>query len=79
MCDTFGVIGKNKIFGKNSDKSPNEIQVVEYIKGYTTDSEELKLTYITIPQVKKINSIVISRPTWMWGAEMGVNEYGLVI
>lgn len=79
MCNTFAVIGRHKIFGKNSDRSPNEIQVIEYIKGYNTKSKELKLTYITIPQVKKINSIIISRPTWMWGAEMGVNEYGLVI
>ena len=79
MCDTFGVLGKHKIFGKNSDRSPNEIQKIEYIKGYKTNQKDLKLTYITIPQVTKINSILISRPKWMWGAEMGVNEYGLVI
>jgi len=79
MCDTFGVLGKHKIFGKNSDRSPNEIQVLEYIEGYKPEEKLLKLTYLEIPQEKKVNSIIISRPKWMWGAEMGVNEYGLVI
>ena len=79
MCDTFGVIGKHKIFGKNSDRSPNEMQLVEYIEGYDTDEEKVKVTYIEIDQFKHINSILISRPSWMWGAEMGVNEYGVVI
>ena len=31
MCDTMGKIFENKaIFAKNSDRSPNEPQVVEY-------------------------------------------------
>lgn len=79
MCDTFGVIGKNKIFGKNSDRSPNEIQVVEYIKRHKNKNKKVKLSYIEIDEVEEVNSILISRPTWLWGAEMGVNEHGLVI
>ena len=80
MCDTFGLITKsNKIFAKNSDRSPNEPQVIQFIKKHKNKNKEVKLTYITIDEVKEVNSILISRPSWMWGAEMGVNEYGLCI
>ena len=79
MCDTFGIIGKNKIFGKNSDRSPNEIQVVEFIKRHKNKNKKVKLSYIEIDEVEEVNSILISRPKWLWGAEMGVNEHGLVI
>ena len=79
MCDTFGVLGTHKIFGKNSDRSPNEVQVVEYIPKHKTKSKNVSLTYIDIPEVEEVYSILISRPVWMWGAEMGVNEFGLVI
>lgn len=79
MCDTFGVLGTNKIFGKNSDRSPNEIQVIEYVPKHRTKNKILKATYLEIPEVDEVFSILISRPTWMWGAEMGVNEYGVVI
>ena len=31
MCDTLGFVGKDRaIFGKNSDRSPNEPQLLEY-------------------------------------------------
>ena len=82
MCDTIGrVINDNyAIFGKNSDRAVNEPQVVEYYetKDYE-DNEILKCTYISIPQVKHTNAIILSRPTWLWGGEIGVNEYGLCI
>ena len=79
MYDTFGVLGKNKIFGKNSDRSPNEIQVVEFIKRHKNKNKKVKLSYIEIDEVEEVNSILISRPKWLWGAEIGVNEHGLVI
>ncbi|MEM2931153.1 MAG: C69 family dipeptidase, partial [Thermoproteota archaeon] len=36
-------------------------------------------TYVRVPQVKRTYAVIISRPVWMWGAEMGVNEFGLAI
>ena len=82
MCDTIGKIINDRyaIFGKNSDRAVNEPQVVEYYeaKDYK-DNEILKCTYISIPQAKHTNAIVLSRPTWLWGGEIGVNEYGLCI
>ncbi len=80
MCDTIGIINKDRaLFGKNSDRSPNESQVIEFIERHKTVSDKVKLTYIEIKEVKEVYSILISRPSWIWGAEMGVNEYGVCI
>ena len=80
MCDTLGKLGKNlSIFAKNSDRSPNEVQLLEYHPAREGLSGELKCTYITIPQAERTYGVLLSRPEWMWGAEMGVNEWGLCI
>jgi len=82
MCDTIGKIINESyaIFGKNSDRAVNEPQVVEFYpaKDYLEKSK-VKCTYIEIDQVKHTNAIVLSRPTWLWGGEIGVNEYGVCI
>ena len=39
----------------------------------------VQCTYISIPQVERTNTVLLSKPFWMWGAEMGVNEHGLAI
>uniref|UniRef100_A0A8C2NF54 Secernin 1 n=1 Tax=Capra hircus TaxID=9925 RepID=A0A8C2NF54_CAPHI len=39
----------------------------------------LMCTYISINQVPRTHAIVISRPAWLWGAEMGANEHGVCI
>ena len=36
-------------------------------------------TYIEIPQVEKTHAVILSKPAWMWGAEMGSNEQGVCI
>lgn len=85
MCDTFVAMPSTTadgsvLFGKNSDREPNEAQALEYHPGavYPPDSR-VKCTYIQIPQVNKTYAALISRPFWMWGAEMGANEKGVVI
>ncbi len=85
MCDTLAAT-KNAtadgitLFGKNSDREPNEAQNLSHIPGLThAPGSELKCTYITIPQAEKTNAVLLSSPFWMWGAEMGVNEHGLAI
>lgn len=67
------------MFAKNSDRSPNEPQVIEYRPAKDHESATLKATYITIEQVKHTYATLLSRPVWMWGAEMGVNEHGVCI
>lgn len=80
MCDTFGIITKDySIFAKNSDRSPNEVQVIQFIDGYKPKEKKLKVTYTEVEQVTEVYSILISRPVWLWGAEMGVNEFGVCI
>ena len=80
MCDTMGFFYEGSaIFAKNSDRSPNEPQVLEYIPAKDHDETELKVTYTTVPQVPHTKAILISRPVWLWGAEMGVNEDGVCI
>ena len=67
------------IFAKNSDREPNEAQVLEYYPRMRHDEEYVQCTYIRVPQVRETYAVIISRPFWMWGAEMGVNEWGLAI
>ncbi|MFX1237024.1 MAG: C69 family dipeptidase, partial [Promethearchaeota archaeon] len=43
------------------------------------NNNQLRCTYITIPQAVETAAILLSQPWWMWGAEMGANEYGVVI
>jgi dipeptidase len=85
MCDTFialpGVTEDGSIlFAKNSDREPNEAQALEYHPaGAFPSGDTLSCTYMVIPQERETHAILISRPFWMWGAEMGANEKGVVI
>ena len=85
MCDTLGIgpelTGSDiSIFGKNSDREADEAQLVLSLpsKSYA-QKEGLQCTYITIPQAGSTYAMVISKPFWIWGAEMGVNEKGVAI
>ena len=80
MCDTLGVLRDSyALFGKNSDRSPNEAQVTELYPARVYDGDEVACTYRLIPQAKETLSVLLSRPVWMWGAEIGVNEAGVAI
>ena len=85
MCDTYVALStatsdNSVIFGKNSDRKISEAQLITYAphKKHSED-EDLKCTYISVPQVKETNAIILSQPFWLWGAEMGANEHGVVI
>jgi len=80
MCDTLGVLhGSYALFGKNSDRSPNEAQVTELYPARVYDGGEVACTYRLIPQAPETLGVLLSRPSWMWGAEIGVNEAGVAI
>ncbi|NMC03813.1 MAG: hypothetical protein GYA24_01315 [Candidatus Lokiarchaeota archaeon] len=81
MCDTIVTYTKDgMLFGKNSDRDPDEVQNLEIVKAQDhAASELLKCTYIEIPQVPHTHEVFLSKPYWIWGAEMGVNEHGVCI
>ena len=68
------------LFAKNSDRDANEAQVLEWVPARSHGlGAKARCTYITIDQVERTNSVLLSRPWWMYGAEMGANEFGVVI
>ncbi len=68
------------LFGKNSDRDPDEVQNLEIVPARDhLAGEMLKCTYIEIPQVDHTHEVLLSKPYWIWGAEIGVNEHGVCI
>jgi dipeptidase len=85
MCDTLiatrlATSNGVAVFGKNSDRPPNEGQSLSYFPAADhAPGSKVQCTYIEIPQVAHTHAVLLSKPFWMWGAEMGANEHGLVI
>jgi len=85
MCDTFvalpdATVDGSVIFGKNSDRPAGEIQdVVTFAAQTYSKGQPVQCTYVEIPQVERTYAVILSKPRWMWGAEIGANEYGVVI
>lgn len=85
MCDTMVALGNSTedgsvIFAKNSDRQPNEPLIMvriprkQHVKG-----TKVKCTYIEVDQAKETYEVLLLKPAWMWGCEMGFNEFGLNI
>jgi secernin len=85
MCDTLVATRQttaagSTLFAKNSDRERNEAQTLElHPSRVHAHPADLRLTYISIPQVARTHACLISRPFWMWGAEMGANDHGVAI
>ncbi|KAM9851116.1 secernin-3 isoform 2-T2 [Aulostomus maculatus] len=84
-CDTFVALppsskGERIIFGKNSDRPCDEVQEVVYFPARDCDAgEKVECTYIEIEQAAHTHAVILSRPAWLWGAEMGANEHQVCI
>ncbi len=79
MCDTIAFVSENGCWlAKNSDRDVDEAQLVEWHEA-TEQRGLLSATYIQVTAPKQRYACWLSRPSWMWGAEMGVNEYGVAI
>ncbi len=80
MCDTLVYRhGAYTLFAKNSDREPNEAQEILHLPEMDHEASTLQCTYIEIPQVSYTYEVLLSKPFHMWGAEMGVNQHGVVI
>ncbi len=85
MCDTFvalpdATLSGELIFGKNSDRPSGEVQdVVAFPAQQYAADDTAQCTYLQIPQTRQTFAVILSKPRWMWGAEMGANEHGVVI
>ncbi|WP_224490932.1 carcinine hydrolase/isopenicillin-N N-acyltransferase family protein [Robertkochia flava] len=83
---------ERSFFAKNSDRDPGEPQVIEMIQDAKQDfksaflkehlpkyQRQLEVLKKVFPEFEHPYSAIISRPTWIWGAEMGINEKGVSI
>jgi hypothetical protein len=79
MCDTLVLhdsAGEPLIFGKNSDRDPEEPQTLVHIPprepgtGHIREGVEFS---------DEGHAMLLSKPSWMSGGEMGINNKGLAI
>jgi secernin len=83
VCDSLvalpAVTGGPTLFGKNSDRPPEERQDLEF-QGAASSLGQRRCTYISVDAHNHETLAVIgSRPVWGWGFEHGVNEAGVAM
>lgn len=79
MCDTLCARGPSgMVFAKNSDRPPGEPQITWPFGRRSSAGCSLRTQYLTIGDTGA-HAALLSCPTWLWGAEHGVNEYGVAI
>lgn len=85
MCDTLVALPNatadgSLIFAKNSDRDGNEAHELMYLSHAThPEGAQVQCTYISIPQVAETYAVLLAKPFWIWGAEMGANEHQVMI
>ena len=81
MCDIAVVVRpEGVLFAKNSDRDANEAQLLEWHPGREGPAgSRVTCTWIEIEEAPRRHAVLLSRPFWTWGAEMGANEHGLVV
>jgi dipeptidase len=84
-CDTSVALGSatfdgSTIFAKNSDRKVNECQPLRHVpRRRHAPGSTVRAQYLELPQVEETWEVIGSRPYWLWGFEIGVNEWGVAI
>jgi secernin len=79
MCDTLcGPGAGGMVFAKNSDRPVGEVQLAVPFGRRPTVGCTLRTQYLSIGDTGA-HAALLSCPTWLWGAEHGVNEFGVAI
>lgn len=85
MCDTLVALGNatadgSVLLAKNSDREPNEAHAVLWQPRQQHEPGTMATcTYRQVPQVPETHQVLLCKPFWMWGCEMGANDQGVVI
>ncbi|MCB9567669.1 MAG: C69 family dipeptidase [Myxococcales bacterium] len=82
MCDSVVIAapGQPVWIAKNSDREADEVQIVDWQPAHEHPAaSEVRCTHRSIPQVPQTQGVLLSRPRWMWGCEMGVNAAGVAV
>lgn len=80
MCDTQVLITPHGVWlAKNSDREPAEPQAVVRVPGGAVRERTQQLSYLRVEAPRHRHAVLLSKPVWCWGAEMGVNECGVAI
>jgi len=85
MCDTIVALRNSTsdgsvLFGKNSDREKEEPHIIIRVPAKEHRvGEKVRCTYIEVEQSEITYDCILCKPSWIWGAEMGVNENGVVI
>jgi dipeptidase len=85
MCDTLVAVNEatadgTVILAKNSDRHPNEAHVLAHLPPARYDPDStVRCTHIEIPQGPETREVLLAKPFWTWGCEMGINGCGVAI
>ena len=84
-CDTLSVAADRSAYGcnmlaKNSDRPIGESQpLVWFPPAEHPEGSMVEITGMSLPQVPHTYGVLGSKPYWMYGFEMGVNDQGVII
>src|SRR5580704_426989 len=79
MCDALCGLGPSgMVFAKNSDRPIGEVQLAVPFGRRASAGCTLRTQYLSIGDTGA-HAALLSCPTWLWGAEHGVNEHGVAI
>ena len=85
MCDSM-IANRDRtrcgysIFGKASDRAVNEPQPFVFVPAADHPAgEKVKTTRIWVDQVPHTYAVILAKPSWIWGGEIGINEHGVMI